>query len=90
MPFQLPTLLVSPLTLSKQVVWLVPASRPRVLLHLCLTSHMPSLSAIVLEPSSPDLDLYLTGLPENWQNGATQDLSNSVLSYCYQPTGSQV
>lgn len=51
---------------------------------------MPSLSAIVLEPSSPDLDLYLTGLPENWQNGATQDLSNSVLSYCYQPTGCQV
>lgn len=38
MTFQLPTLLVSPLTLSKQVVWLVPASLPQghfsvVLLH---------------------------------------------------------
>lgn len=30
-----------------------------VLLHLRLTSHWPSLSAIVLGPSSPDLDLYL-------------------------------
>lgn len=85
MPFQLPTLLVSPLTLTGRLASpCFPATGP--LLHGFITSPSHFTLAVFIsycaqtQLSGPGP--LSTGLAENRQDGATQDLSDSMLSYC--------